>query len=375
MRVLHLIARLNDGGPARVIAQLAHTLPVHGFTIEVAAGRCALGEGDLGPRLRAEGLAIIDVPELGRTPSLLRDVRALLRVVRLIREHRPALVHTHTAKAGALGRIACRVLGVPCLHTYHGHVLDGYFSPLMNRVVHISERLLAGDGYHHALTPSQGRDLARVHAIGRRSRWQVLPVPVASVTPTTATWQRELRSGVPVVGFLGRLTAVKDVDLWLATLAEIQRHHAVQGVICGGGPERVRLENVARHSKLPVFFTGAVPAGEALAVMDVLLMTSRNEGLPLVAMEAAGCRIPVVAPAVGGLADLIQWGAVEGAARTPDGLAAACIRMLDDRVARQRRTMLAAVMAGRLDPVRMAGAYAEMYRSIISAAHCRVVQG
>jgi glycosyltransferase involved in cell wall biosynthesis len=371
MRVLHLIARLNDGGPARVIAQLARILPAHGFTVEVAAGRCALGEGDLGPRLKAEGLAIIDVPELGRTPSLLRDVRALLRVMRLIREHRPALVHTHTAKAGALGRIACRLMGVPCLHTYHGHVLDGYFSPLMNRIVHITERLLSGDCYHHALTPSQEHDLARTHAIGRRSRWQVLPVPVAAVTPTTAAWQRELLSNIPVVGFLGRLTAVKDVDLWLATLAEVKRHQAVQGVICGGGPERVRLEKAAKKYNVPVLFTGAVPAGEALAVMDVLLMTSRNEGLPLVAMEAAGCRIPVVAPAVGGLADLIQWGAVEGAARTPEALAAACVRMLGDRVARQRRTMLAAIMAGRLDPVCLAGAYADMYRSIISAAHCR----
>ena len=369
--MLHLIARLNDGGPARVIAQLARTLPAHGFTIEVAAGRCALGEGDLGPRLKAEGLAVIDVPELGRAPSLLRDVRSLLRVMRLIREHRPALVHTHTAKAGALGRIACRLLGVPCLHTYHGHVLDGYFSPLMNRVVHITERLLAGDCYHHALTPSQEHDLACVHAIGRRSRWQVLPVPVAAVIPTTALWQRALLSNIPVVGFLGRLTAVKDVDLWLATVAEIQRHQAVQGVICGGGPERVRLEKVARQGNVTICFTGAVPAGEALAVMDVLLLTSHNEGLPLVAMEAAGCRIPVVAPAVGGLADLIQWGAVEGAARTPEALAAACIRMLGDRVARQRRTMLAAIMAGRLDPVRLAGTYADMYRSIISAAHCR----
>jgi glycosyltransferase involved in cell wall biosynthesis len=371
MRVLHLIARLNDGGPARVIAQLAHTLPAHGFTIQVAAGRCALGEGDLAPRLRAEGLTVIDVPELGRTPSLLRDVRALLRVMRLIREHRPALVHTHTAKAGALGRIACRLMGVPCLHTYHGHVLDGYFSPLANRIVHITERLLAGDCYHHALTPSQGRDLARVHAIGRRSRWQVLPVPIAAVTRTTAAWQRELLPDISVIGFLGRLTAVKDVDLWLATLAEVKRHQAVQGVICGGGPERVRLEKVAKKYNVPVRFTGAVPAGEALAVMDVLLMTSRNEGLPLVAMEAAGCRIPVVAPAVGGLADLIQWGTVEGAARTPDALAAACIRMLGDRVARQRRTILAAIMVGRLEPVCLAGAYADMYRSIISAAHCR----
>lgn len=372
MRVLHLIARLNDGGPARVIAQLARTLPTQGITVEVAAGRCAPDEGDLGPRLRAEGLALIEVPELGRAPSPTRDARSLAAVVRLIRARRPALVHTHTAKAGALGRIACRLLGVPCLHTYHGHVLDGYFSAPVNLALHAAERLLAGDCHHQALTGSQLIALRDGHHIGRRRHWHVLPVPVAPVARCAAAWQRDLPSGVPVIGFLGRLTAVKDLDLWLATVEALRRLRPVQGLVCGDGQERARLEQAARARGLPVRFTGTVPAGEALAAMDVLLVTSRNEGLPLVAVEAASCGVPVVAPPVGGLAELIRWGAVEGAARTVDALASACLRLLSPGPLRQVRTALAASVAEHLTPARLAPAYAALYRSISAEAHRRV---
>jgi glycosyltransferase involved in cell wall biosynthesis len=373
MRVLHLIARLNDGGPARVIAALARTLPAHGITVEIAAGRCAPDEGDLAPRLRADGLTVIDVPELGRAPSLIRDLRALAAVVRLIRIRRPTLVHTHTAKAGALGRIACRLLGVPCLHTYHGHVLDGYFGAATNFALHTVERLLAGDCHHQALTPSQLIELRDHHGIGRRARWHVLAVPVAPVPRSAAAWQRELTPQVPVIGFLGRLTAVKDVDLWLATLAELRRRRPVQGLVCGDGQERARLESAARALDLPVRFTGTVPAGEALAAMDVLLMTSRNEGLPLVAVEAGGCGVPVVAPPVGGLVDLIRWGAVEGAERTPAALADACLVLLTDAQRRMHRTRAASALARRLEPPVLAGAYAQLYRRISEPSARRVV--
>jgi glycosyltransferase involved in cell wall biosynthesis len=366
MRVLHLIARLNDGGPARVIAALARTLPAHGITVEVAAGRCAADEFDLMPRLRADGLAVTEIRELGRAPSLWADVQALGRVLELIRQRRPHVVHTHTAKAGALGRVACRLLGVPCVHTYHGHVLDGYFGPATNLALHLGERLLAGDCHHHALTETQARDLAIGHAIGRRKRWHVLPIPSAPVAPQQADWQRTLRPDVPVIGFLGRLVAVKDVDLWLAALAVLSAGRPVQGLICGDGQERARLEALVRQRGLPVQFTGTVPAGEAFHAMDVLLMTSRNEGLPLVAVEAAGCGIPVVAPAVGGLTDLIAADAVRGAERTAPALASACARVLDHAAGTVEQVRRGHALARLLAPERVAGRYAQLY-SCISA--------
>jgi glycosyltransferase involved in cell wall biosynthesis len=372
MRVLHLIARLNDGGPARVIAALARTLPAQGITVEVVAGRCAADERDLAPDLRTEGLSLLDLPELGRAPSPFQDACALAAVVRLIRQRRPAVVHTHTAKAGVLGRLACRLLGVPCLHTYHGHVLDGYFNPTVNLALHAAERLSAGSCHHQALTPSQLIDLRDRHAIGRRGRWHVLPVPVAPVVRRQAAWHRDLVPGVPVVGFLGRLTAVKDVDLWLATLAELARRRPVQGLVCGDGQERVRLETAARAVGVPVRFTGTVPATEAFGAMELLLMTSRNEGLPLVAVEAASCGVPVVAPGVGGLADLIRWGAVEGAERTPSALAGACASLLGDHLRRQARTTVALRLAHRLQPEILAGDYARLYRALSAEGHRRV---
>ena len=145
----------------------------------------------------------------------------------------------------------------------------------------------------------------------------------------------------------------------------------MQGLVCGDGQERARLETVARTLGLSVRFTGTVPAGEALAAMDVLLMTSRNEGLPLVAVEAASCRVPVVAPAVGGLVDLIRWGAVEGAARSDSALAEACARLLVAGPLRQSRLAAAERAAEHLTPARLAPAYAELYGNLmgtISAA-------
>jgi glycosyltransferase involved in cell wall biosynthesis len=260
---------------------------------------------------------------------------------------------------------------MPCLHTYHGHVLAGYFPPAVGLVVHLAERLLAGGGHHQALTPSQGRELALDHAIGRRGRWHVLPVPVARLpAPSTEpAWRRELLPGVPVIGFLGRLAPVKDLDLWLATLTALRGRRAVQGLVCGDGAERPRLEASCRAAGVPVRFTGFVPAQEALAAMDLLLLTSRNEGLPLVAVEAGGLGVPVVAPGVGGLGDLIRWGAVEGAPRQPAALADACTRLLDDPSLRRRRQASARALARRLEPAALAPAYARLYRAISGGAH------
>ncbi|MBA3686402.1 MAG: glycosyltransferase family 4 protein, partial [Planctomycetes bacterium] len=313
MHIVHVIARLNDGGPARVIEQLVLALAPLGFRATVLAGATALDEPDLSDRLRAAGVAVETLPALGRKLRLDEDVRAFRQLMRRLRALAPDVVHTHTAKAGAIGRVACRVLGLPCLHTYHGHVLDGYFRPAANAAARLAERICAGTAHHQALTPTQLLDLRERFGVGRHGRWHCLPPPVAPVTRRGAQWHARLQPGVPVVGLLGRLAPVKDAGLFIDALVELRRRQPVQGVICGDGGERPALEERARQSGVPVVFTGFVPAGEALGAMDVLAITSRNEGLPLVAVEAGSVGVPVVGSAVGGVRDLIRWGAVRGA--------------------------------------------------------------
>jgi glycosyltransferase involved in cell wall biosynthesis len=368
MRIVHVIARLNDGGPARVLASLGRELAARGHHLVVLAGRCDADEPDLGDRLRACGLAVEMVPGLGRRLSPVDDARAFAFILARLRALAPDIVHTHTTKAGALGRLAARWLDLPCLHTYHGHVLRGYFPHVANLALRWGERLVAGNCHHQALTESQLHDLRDRCRIGRPRRWHCLPIPVAPVTVRSAPWHQRLVPGRPVIGFLGRLAPIKDAALWLEAFSVLARNRPIQGLVCGDGGERARLAAAATRRGLPVLFTGFVPADEAFAAMDVLLISSRNEGLPLVAVEAGGVvgrePVPVVAPPVGGLADLIREGAVEGAARTPEGLAAACARLLDDAERRRRRAALGAALARRLAPAALVGAYESLYHVV-----------
>lgn len=365
MRIVHLIARLNDGGPARVVRDLALGATAAGHTVRILAGQVAAGELDLAADLMAAGLTVERLPGLGRRPCPWDDGRALLALLRTLRHQRPDLLHTHTAKAGALGRIAAHLLGLPCLHTYHGHVLGGYFSPAMNRAVRAGERALAALGaQHHSLTPGLVRDLCRRHRIGRPWRWWSLPVPVRPVTPCRAAWADRLPPGRRVVGFLGRLVEVKDPGLWFDVLGRLATRLPVCGLVCGDGPLRAEVERRAAAAPVPVLVTGQVPAAEALAAMDLLLLTSRNEGQPLTAVEAAGAGVPVVGPAVGGLIDLASQDLLAVTGRRADNLAAASARLLLDDGLRRRHCDLARRAAVDLTPDAVVPRYLDLYRRL-----------
>jgi len=371
MHLVHVIARLNDGGPARVLANLAQVLQARGHRLTILSGTCHADEPDLTARLRTADLAIETVPGLGRRIAPWSDLQAFLFILRRLRALKPDVVHTHTAKAGVLGRMAGRWLNLPCLHTYHGHVLSGYFGPLGSTLVRWVERACAGGCHHQALTASQVVELRDHHRIGRPKRWHELPIPVTRVQAQVAEWQQRLVPGLPVVGFLGRLAPVKDVDLWLDTLVELNRLRPVQGLVCGDGVGRSEAEQRARQLGVPVLFTGFVPAGEALQPCAVLLITSRNEGLPVAAVEACGIQgrgpLPVVAPPVGGLADLIASGAVNGAERSAVALATACAEVLKDPSWVSAHHHAAERLAASLEPSALADRYDALYRDIACA--------
>ena len=354
MHIVHVIARLNDGGPVRVLRHLTKFALDAGWNVTVITGVCAEDEIDYTDLIRQKGIDVITVPALGRNIHPLTDVQAIIKIGLLLKKLRPSVVHTHTAKAGAIGRMWAHLLGTPCVHTFHGHVLHGYFSPWANTVIRYSERLLATSAHHHALTPSQAHDLHAVHKIGRPKRWHVLPIPISPVSDEPIETKP---SSVPRLGFLGRLVPVKDVALWLNVLRQLQQKNAWQGIVFGDGPLRESLEK--EGSDLPVSFRGQVPAAEAFAEIDVLLMTSRNEGTPLSAVEAAHAAIPVVMPAVGGCRDLGQWGVGACVPRTVTALANACQQALN-----QQNALAGQEAAQRFLPEQLASAYCAMYQQV-----------
>jgi glycosyltransferase involved in cell wall biosynthesis len=356
VRILHLVARLNDGGPARVIGRLAAAHAAAGHEVQVLAGACGPDERDIGDEV-LPGL-VERVGGLGRSLSPLHDLRAAGALLGRLRGLTPDLVHTHTAKAGAIGRLACRLLGIPCLHTYHGHVLHGYWPRPVHAAFAMAERLCAGNAWHHALTPGQLHELRDLHGIGRRARWAWLPPPVPRIEPVSAAWHARLPADLPRVLWLGRLAPVKDPGLWLATVAALNRIRPVHAVMCGDGALRQEAEAQAAALGVSATWTGFVHAGEALGCADLLLMSSRNEGLPLSAIEAAGAGVPVVAPAVGGLADAARWGVVTAADRSPEALAAACAAVL----ARPRPSVHPLALA--LASTKLADRYLALYRRV-----------
>jgi len=245
-------------------------------------------------------------------------VKALVDLYRLIRRERPRIVHTHTAKAGVLGRIAARLAGVPIvLHTYHGHVLSGYFHPVTSLVFRGIERMLApASSVLLTVSESVKDDLVRL-GVARGDHVRVLPLgldiqPLARELPRN-TLRREAGwpDGARIVGIVGRLVPIKDVDTFVeaATLVAAAIPD-VRFAIVGDGEERARLEPraVAALGDRIRFFGWRKDTAAVLGDLSVSVNTSLNEGTPVALIEALAAGRPVVATSVGGTPDLLDGG-------------------------------------------------------------------
>ncbi|HEX6559358.1 MAG TPA: glycosyltransferase, partial [Longimicrobiales bacterium] len=246
--VVRVIARLNIGGPALHVMHLSERLADRYSTLLVT-GNVAPGEADLLDEARARGIAVHQIPELGRAVRAGQDVVALRKLVSLLRQVQPAIVHTHTAKAGTLGRMAGLLTRVPRLvHTFHGHVFDGYFNRTMSRGITAVERTLAyGTDRIVAISELQAAELTARYHVCRRERVSVIPLGLdlsaflnGDHAQERAAFRQELQLGnEPVVTIVGRLVPIKNHDLFLAAAARVlaQRADAVF-VVVGDGADR-----------------------------------------------------------------------------------------------------------------------------------------
>jgi glycosyltransferase involved in cell wall biosynthesis len=314
--ILRVITRLNIGGPARHALLLAEAMVSRGFDPHLVWGSVSPGEGEFPV---PEGVAATHVPELRRELHPFDDIRAARKLQRLFRRHRPAIVHTHLAKAGALGRIVARRAGVPIVvHTFHGHVLEGYFSGAQSRVYLAAERWLARRTDALVAVSSAVRDELLALGIGRPDQWRVIPLGLdlgelltREVEVAEARTALRLPIDGPVVGIVGRLTAIKDHVTFLDTAARVARERPdVTFVVAGDGELRSKLGARARETLGDrCRFLGWVMDLPALyAALDVVVLTSRNEGTPVAMIEAGAARTPVVATRVGGVADVVRDG-------------------------------------------------------------------
>jgi glycosyltransferase involved in cell wall biosynthesis len=306
MRVLRIIARLNVGGPARHVVWLTEALAREGFETLLVTGTVPPGEDDMSGFAAAHGVTPHVIPSMSRELSP-RDVVTIWKLWRLMVRFRPDVVHTHTAKAGAAGRIAGLLYRVVSrgrctfVHTFHGHVFRGYYSAWKTRMFLAIERFLARVNTDRivVLSEQQLREIRDDFRIGRSEQFVVVPLGI-ELLPTVEETHTEI-----VVGIVGRLTAIKNHELFLRVAARVPE---ARFVVYGDGGERARLERLAAELDR-VVFAGTRDVGEIYASLDILALTSRNEGTPLAIIEAMASGRPVIATAVGGVVDLL--GAVE----------------------------------------------------------------
>jgi glycosyltransferase involved in cell wall biosynthesis len=320
-RVVRIIARLNTGGPALHVMHLSAGLSDRYPTLLVT-GSIAEGEQDLTPLVRERVPDIRIIPALGREISPLRDLRVLLELYRLLRRVRPTIVHTHTAKAGTIGRVAAWLARVPIrIHTFHGHVLRGYFSPAKTRVFIGLERLLARlTTVIIAISPAQADELVNEFHIAPRERFRVIPLGL-DLAPFAAPgradrrqrFRQEIRASTDVVvTCVGRLVPIKNHRLLLRAFAVARRRHtAMRLIIVGDGPERPSLEALRDELGLggAVSFLGWRSDLDVIyAGSDIVVLTSDNEGTPVSLIEALAAQCAVVSTDVGGVRDVLANG-------------------------------------------------------------------
>ncbi len=323
IRVLRVIARLNMGGPAIHVANLAAGLETRGYHTTLVAGSLARGEDSMAFLAERLGVTVVTVAELQREVSVLHDARSVQRVAELIRSERPHILHTHTAKAGAIARAAARLAGGArppvVVHTFHGHVLKGYFGTGRTAFFRHVERALArACDVLVAVSPEVRDELVEL-GVAPYEKFVVirLGIPLAERLgdPTANADYRRLY-GIPedafVVGWVGRMTGVKDTGA-VVEIVRAARERGVDAVLCmvGDGPDRGRLEELAHELGIArnCYFVGyQSDVAGYYRLFDVFLLPSVNEGTPVSAIESLASGTPVVANRVGGVPDVVRDG-------------------------------------------------------------------
>ena len=323
IRVLRVIARLNMGGPTLNVSYLSRGLVERGYDTTLVAGQLARGEDSMAFEAERLGVEVVQLPELHRDLSPRYDTVAVRRLIQEIRRVRPHIVHTHTAKAGAVGRMAALLAGDArppvIVHTFHGHVLRGYFDPLRTEFFRETERMLARRTTRLIAVGPEVRDDLVALGVAPPERFSVIRLGIEldeRVGDGSAGAELRRRFGIPperfVVGWIGRMTGIKRVPDVLATFrALLDRDVDAQLVLVGDGPERGALEQRAHElgvMKRTLFAGYQTEIGPYFDLFDALLLPSANEGTPVVAIESLAAQTPVVATRVGGVPDVVRDG-------------------------------------------------------------------
>jgi len=320
-KIIRVIARLNIGGPAVHTILLNEGLAKDDFDVSLITGSPEAYEGDMAYLAVEKGVEVVFIPELGRSIKLFSDVAALWKLIRIFKKEKPDIVHTHTAKAGSLGRAAAVISGVPIkVHSFHGHVFHSYFGPFKTALVVYIERLLAlftdrivvvSDIIKH--------DICGRFRIAENEKVSVIRLGLdldsfRAAEGLKGRLRKELNIDKDTIlaGIVGRLTAIKNHSLLFEAIRLIKPGipaSKIQFLIIGDGELRSELEG--RCGELGIkeyvrFIGWRRDLPEVYADLDIVVSTSLNEGTPVSLIEAMASKKAVVSTRVGGVPDLVE---------------------------------------------------------------------
>ena len=311
---MRIIARMNVGGPAVQVSGLMRGFNPVDFDQRLYTGFCAVDEADYLDTV-ATDVKVIRIKGFGRRVSLGGDVKAFVSLTKEIRSFKPHIVHTHTAKAGFLGRIASIISLQPSIrvHTFHGHLLNGYFGSLKRLLVVIAEKVLAIFTHQLLAVGDKVRQDLLDAGIGNSKKFGLMPPGLEiGKLPNKLISQESygLWNSTVQCAFIGRVTQIKRPDRFLDVVSEIKRREvAVDFFMAGNGElleicrERILCED------LPVQILGwQSDIEKVLAAADIVLLTSDNEGTPLSLIQAGMAGLPVVTTRVGSVPEVVLDG-------------------------------------------------------------------
>ena len=314
IKVMQIIARMNVGGPAVLVADLMRSLDSQKFSTVLVTGYCDENESDYLDEV-AHDVAAVRIPGLGRSVSPLKDLGAFFLLIKEIRAFKPDVIHTHTAKAGVLGRLAGLIARPQAkrVHTFHGHLLHGYFSSGKTRLVITLEKVLGFITYKFvAIGNVVKNDLVRA-GIAPESKFEVI-YPGLQELDRYPQAQAQSALGLDpskkYVVFVGRLTSIKRPE----RLIDLARYLKVKYpdswlLIAGAGELLESLSAQAEKEVLPVnFFGWRKDIGAILSASDIAVLCSDNEGIPLTLIQASQAGLPIVSTDVGSVSDIVISG-------------------------------------------------------------------
>ena len=372
IKVVHIVTRMNTGGVAVLIAEIFKGYDRSVFELVLITGTCQDGEEDY---LVARGLNFDEISVSGMSRSLnpMKDISAFLQIHRVLNQIKPDIVHTHTSKAGVLGRIAAK-LACPrakVVHTYHGHLLQGYFSRLATFLLVLTEKNLARlSDVLISMGNHVKKELLEV-GIGIESKFQVVFPGVADSSAVKIDSEvdafKSKISEALICTFVGRLSPIKRCDriIELARMSSLSEK-SIHFIIIGDGELRDELE--AKSQNLPISFLGWRSNTEQwLAISDIAILLSDNEAVPLAMIEAGFASLPVVATSVGSIADVVLDG-VNGflTSINIDDIATAVFKLADNPGLRQEMGAAGRNLArSRFSTQAMISAHQDVYSQLV----------